>query len=521
MNKKRIKILLTITLLLIGGTLIFAASKYYHHKWTNDIVEVWEHNGFVTNDMIEIDDGYIAVGFVLEGYMHDPQIRILDKEGKLVKEVEIAKYDFTGQLKKIFKTDAGYVVFGLIESTLKIVTLNSNFEVENKYSNYFVSLSETDEPLFLEGESYYYIVGKESYSDTIVLWRVDKDLSEFKVEEVKTIETAEEKEIVALFERIFEYKTTENITYDSSFIKSYGEGTVYLLYNSSEEKSRVVFYKDGEIVWDKLFDGYAKDGAELNKNFVIGLQTSEGANLVLLDEKGNELETEKLSNYLSSTENSFAIEHLITVGTSGFAVTGTEYLATTTESASMGGIMESSGLELDENGNMKRPEDFDVLPGDGETPPPKPTGKQEDNNATMGALDFDDESTDDSESNMIAKILYFNIIHNVYTKTDGNGTVEANKTEAEWGEGIEFVITPSEGYILKEVKVTDAEGNVVIFTDYTFTMPNADVTIEASFEKEEENPPTTAINILLAILLSITSIIVMFKFKKKSEWINN
>lgn len=98
-------------------------------------------------------------------------------------------------------------------------------------------------------------------------------------------------------------------------------------------------------------------------------------------------------------------------------------------------------------------------------------------------------------------------VYNIYTKTEGKGTIKISNTTAKAGNGITFEVVPEEGYVLGVVKVTDANGNIVTFTDYTFTMPSADVTIEAFFVPE--NPDTgafisyIALTILLIIFLSL------------------
>lgn len=90
---------------------------------------------------------------------------------------------------------------------------------------------------------------------------------------------------------------------------------------------------------------------------------------------------------------------------------------------------------------------------------------------------------------------------NVLTKSDGNGRIEAVET-ARYGEEVTFKVTPNKGYVLKDVKVTDSAGNTVVFTDNTFTVPNSDVTIEASFVPEN---PDTSVGILLFIILFVIS----------------
>ncbi|MGN1371077.1 MAG: hypothetical protein ACI4XM_02195 [Candidatus Coprovivens sp.] len=110
------------------------------------------------------------------------------------------------------------------------------------------------------------------------------------------------------------------------------------------------------------------------------------------------------------------------------------------------------------------------------------------------------------------------LLYKIETKTDGNGSIETI-TESKAGKGVTFVVTPNEGYTLKEVKVTDANGNVLTFKDYTFTMPDSNVLIEATFEVE--SPPTTTANITIAIILICISLIIILKYKTKGKWLNN
>ena len=108
--------------------------------------------------------------------------------------------------------------------------------------------------------------------------------------------------------------------------------------------------------------------------------------------------------------------------------------------------------------------------------------------------------------------------YQIETKTDGKGTIEVN-TSAGNGEEVQVTITPKKGYELKEVQVTDAEGNILTFTDYTFIMPSSNVTIEAIFEVK--NPNTSATNITILILLGMCSIFAMKKHIKRINWLTN
>lgn len=89
--------------------------------------------------------------------------------------------------------------------------------------------------------------------------------------------------------------------------------------------------------------------------------------------------------------------------------------------------------------------------------------------------------------------------YNIVTTTTGKGTINV-KPSAFGGESVTFEIVPEKGYVLGVVKVTDANGNVLTFTSNTFTMPNADVTIEVTFLPENPNTSSKNIIILFGIL---------------------
>ncbi len=114
-------------------------------------------------------------------------------------------------------------------------------------------------------------------------------------------------------------------------------------------------------------------------------------------------------------------------------------------------------------------------------------------------------------------VTEYRIRYNVETKTDGNGTVEASTIRAFVGSYVEFTVKPKPGYVLSEVKVTDANGNVVIFTDYKFTMPSADVLIEAKFIPE--NPNTADMIIASAIIIAVGLGLVFLVLEKKVKWL--
>ncbi len=119
-------------------------------------------------------------------------------------------------------------------------------------------------------------------------------------------------------------------------------------------------------------------------------------------------------------------------------------------------------------------------------------------------------------------LIYYSNIYSVNRKTDGHGKITANYEKAGVGTVVRFTIEPDEGYELDYVKVTDVLGNVIKFSDYSFTMPSADVTIEAVFKKVSVNPKTADIAIIGIIVLAVCTLgIGLYSYKKtKKKGIN-
>lgn len=107
------------------------------------------------------------------------------------------------------------------------------------------------------------------------------------------------------------------------------------------------------------------------------------------------------------------------------------------------------------------------------------------------------------------------IVYTITTKTDGNGTITPSTETEHSGNEVTFIVTPNEGFELKEVKVTDANGNTITFTDYKFTMPDANVVIEAIFVAE--NPETSDILILACIAIIFLGITLTYINIKKMK----
>lgn len=69
------------------------------------------------------------------------------------------------------------------------------------------------------------------------------------------------------------------------------------------------------------------------------------------------------------------------------------------------------------------------------------------------------------------------------------GTITASATSATAGTPINLTVTPSEGFVLDTLTVTDGAGTPVKVTNNSFTMPAGNVTVSATFKKAETPDP--------------------------------
>ena len=122
------------------------------------------------------------------------------------------------------------------------------------------------------------------------------------------------------------------------------------------------------------------------------------------------------------------------------------------------------------------------------------------------------------EDNVTISTEVYQLLYDINTTVNGKGTVEVVNNELP-GTDVTFKVTPQEGYVLSEVRVTDANGKVVTFTDYTFTMPSADVTIEVIFVEEVKNPITSSSFIIIVAIGLAVSISMLAYNQKKYKWL--
>ena len=122
------------------------------------------------------------------------------------------------------------------------------------------------------------------------------------------------------------------------------------------------------------------------------------------------------------------------------------------------------------------------------------------------------------EDNVTISTEVYQLLYDINTTVNGKGTVEVVNNELP-GTDVAFKVTPQEGYVLSEVKVTDSNGKVVTFTDYHFTMPSADVTIEVIFVEEVKNPITSSSFIIIVAIGLAVAISMLAYNQKKYKWL--
>ena len=117
----------------------------------------------------------------------------------------------------------------------------------------------------------------------------------------------------------------------------------------------------------------------------------------------------------------------------------------------------------------------------------------------------------------------YSIDYNVIKKDTKNGDFTyTSKNDGDGKEYIELNIKPNEGYSIKEIIVTDVNGNKIEVKDNKFYMPLSDVYVEVKFIKGEYIPiPNTALGQNISFILIGLSLIglgiYVSKFVKREE----
>lgn len=121
-------------------------------------------------------------------------------------------------------------------------------------------------------------------------------------------------------------------------------------------------------------------------------------------------------------------------------------------------------------------------------------------------------------------VVYYdeNKIFKIDKAIKGNGHIDIVEKEKEENE-VKYQVKPGFGYKLISLKiVTASEKEIEVSNDYTFIMPNENITITAVFEPIITNPITSnnIIKILLILTISISAVYLIIKSIKKRKFNN-
>ena len=308
MKKRNVYLLLVILLNVLFMKGVSAKSEYFDHIWTYDATTSEWYVGYVTNDVIEVEGGYLTVGFDREY----PVIALLDQDGELKKEVTINS-NYRGRLKRVFATDEGYVAIGIDGGQLYSLVLSSKFKVVDS-NNYWVSGYSWDgsEIYVIKSGDNLYIFNDYLYGNEIVSYSIeDDDFSEVSMNSI----SKDDKALLSSYFNMLEYddcfgnnlftagqsdkNTTSGSSYCSVFIEPYNGGYVFGLYDWDNDKSKVVYYTEDEV-WSKTYSNkFIKDGVQVNDNFLLvgNDYNEEDAFFYMLDSNGKIIETVGLDEY--------------------------------------------------------------------------------------------------------------------------------------------------------------------------------------------------------------------------------
>lgn len=431
-----------------------AETEYYDFVWDYDWVEDHDISGII--DAVDTDNGFIAVGFAGE----DPvqyAVMFFNKDGSYNKMIT---YEYT-KLVKVLEDNGKYYAFGINEvlNGYVIIELDSKGSViktlEIPVLNE-VHIEEDDAFYVSVVDNQFYIFDFWYYSVYYSTIKVEKDLSSYT--ELK--QSNWDDEIVAAVDDYYNL----HVFYQTYIF----DGTP-----KNYEVTDSIPYKDGFLVsnvdWDDeiSYIYYEKDGVQIWKTtldgvFVKSIIPYEVENVILISQ-----------NEWGSNEESI-------------------------------GVYDTNGKKLvdDDLANY--------YPEISDTEDYVPEFFIELNNGFMIASSKYGEG-------FATRLMYFARIYDIIPKVEGKGTIEVINTSAPY-KSVTFKVTPEEGYVLSVVKVTDSDGNTLVFTEDTFTMPGADVTIEAVFVPK--NPNTSDIGMIALIFISMLVVVVTYINYRKLKWLS-
>ena len=520
-------------LFIISLISIFAFTKVYaegpfYFDWETQSYENRE-----PREHISYKDGYITSDYaenktILSRY---------DADGKLVNsknfnyEVYGIKADDNNIYAMAYKNETGYVMlldenFNIVEQIeriaydIKITEENimidgSEHEGNNWY--YYVYTYEKDLSSFTKKEYnskdwfgvnfdplYDYLDNHYNYNNSIGMWA-----SDYKDNLMVNAETFVDRNQCTAY-------NGANIGGGGHDVESVRPGNRMKMLGNEDEEScyhtYIGLYKaNGTTLWEKELKDYIAVGdAKFVNEYIVAIGIREdSSDIIVFDMEGNIIQTINSTKgfvNITATNGGFAVDEGFCYDIPNYVLgTGGEPLP---PGKSPKPTLEANLVDLADVGNPFASGER-ILVGcsciapwmddDSVTYAPKPTSNVILTGAQMCTF----------------KHQFYYLYHLIEPKiTEGKGNIEV-ASHGKPGEPVTFVVTPEEGYTLGVIKVTTADGEVLTFTNYTFTMPTADVTIEATFLKTGINPKTADIAIIGVLLASLISLGLFFVQKKR------
>lgn len=451
------KKLLLLVLLLIPY-MVNAESDYYKHVWSYDL-DAGTMSGII--DSVQTEDGFLAVGFT-NGNRLKANILYFNNRGEYVSE---EKYNNT-KLAKIVKEGEYYYAFGKNGNNNTYVTLKldskgkilDSFEFEAENS---LSDAEDDAFYVVSGESQFFIVDfwYFSFYDQQRVIVIDKDFNEDASYDVPRYMWENDDEMIDILQPFLDLHQ---------------------------------FYMNYAFDWDGATEEDVTDSIPYKDGFLVTrVEYNNEESILWYEKNGEPVWTKELGNVFAKAVIPY--DNIIIVSLGSWEDESVDF-----------GV-------FDKNGNLLEKDDiYNYYPDEGLF---YPEFFVELDDGFMTASTKDDNP-------LATQLMYFSKSYQIQTKTDGNGTIKV-ETSSFKGFEVNFTIEPKEGYVLDAVKVIDKDGNILTFTDYTFTMPSADVTIEASFKKAPINPNTkVGIAAGLLVMVSLVAIFITIKTAKRLSWLS-
>ncbi len=466
-----------VILIVLFLPIIVSAKERLNFEWGKYIDTDNEYTSYVI-DVVETEEGYLAYSYNYVIYY--------DKDGNIINTeyldgyCDYIKYDeSTNQFLCLYE-DYEYVD-GQSNYTIYLILLDEELNIlkYNEFKNTSMDYIYPNNSYFLESKDNYIIINLNNFNTIIV----KKDLSTFNEYSMDELTADQVKEYWQDYYII--YKLYEENPENSKEYYNIVNNNQYTLLAYYDYKQKI----SGIEIYDKNYNQIL-DQQINTTNQIIAELTNDGYYIITENDISDrdecryenmctsQIELTKY-NFQKEKEYSEELQTLVSYGYEYYYNEGRKI--TTLKKVNNGLIMLSNYIASPKGKAVQNPDE--VIKG------------------------------------ILPTITKYYFTYDISTKTDGNGTIKV-LSAAKSGEGVTFEITPKEGYVLGVVKVTDKDGNVLTFTDYKFTMPSSDVTIEATFLPE--NPETSDLIIYIILLFGLTTMFIIYiKNEQKRKYYKN